>query len=47
MHLYIMKTLLAELMKLDELVELFQIDENRLAKELRIRVGDIPALFAR
>ncbi len=41
------KTLLAELLKLDELVELVQVDENRLAKELRSRAGDIPALFAR
>ena len=41
------KTLLAELLKLDELVEPVQVDENRLAKELRSRAGDIPALFAR
>ena len=41
------KTLLAELVKLDELVELIQVDENRLARELRSRLRDIPALFAR
>ena len=41
------KTLLTELVKLDELVEMVQVDENRLAKELRNRVGDIPTLFAR
>ena len=41
------RTLLRELGKLDELANVVSIDANRLAKDLRSRLEDIPALFAR
>jgi hypothetical protein len=41
------KTLLAELVKLDELAEVVQVDEHRLTRELRSRLADVPALLTR
>ncbi len=41
------KVLVDELSRLDNLAQVVSLDEKRLAKELRSRLGDIPALFAR
>ena len=41
------KAVSEELWRLDDLARVVSLDANRLAKDLRSRVGDIPALFAR
>lgn len=41
------KALLAELDRLNNLAEVVSLDSKRLAKDLRSRLEDIPALFAR
>ena len=41
------KVLLGELGRLDSLVQVVSLDTKRLAKDLRSRLEDIPALFAR
>jgi hypothetical protein len=41
------KSLLGELERLDNLARVVSLDAKRLAKDLRSRLEDIPALFAR
>ena len=41
------KVVAQELSRLDDFTQVVSLDANRLAKDLRSRLGDIPALFAR